>query len=334
MDINYRINAFSLLGRRIKNLTGEELDQLADEAHRNNPWFIPEFTRIALNSIGTWLDQSTLEPWRSRYPVPKNSLDIGLVMAGNIPLVGFHDFMAVILSGHRAIIKPSSKDEVLIQTLINWILEDAPDLASEITIAERLNHVEGVIATGSNNTARYFKHYFSHVPNLIRQSRCAVAILDGNETQKQLELLTGDILTYFGLGCRNVSKIFIPYGYDLKPLLDEMIKLNHIAQHHKYLNNYDYNKTIYLVNKEPHLDCGFHLLKESESLFSPLAVTFFEFYKHPEESLEKLKALEDQIQCVVGSGPNMVPFGSAQHPGVDDYADGVDTMEFLTIKTQ
>lgn len=270
--------------------------------------------------------------WVSQYDLsvvsPKN---IGLVMAGNIPLVGFHDMLATLLSGHRLVAKPSSQDVYLIGYMIEHLIAIEPGFKDIIVLQETLKKVDAVIATGSDNTARYFEYYFRNIPHVIRKNRSSCAIMTGNETNEDLEALGVDVFSFFGLGCRNVSKLFIPAGYDITSLFQSWKKYEAVINHHKYANNYDYNKSILLVNRTPFYDNGFALVTESHDLVSPISVLFYESYEQQSDLNRMIGGAQSKIQCVVGTNGSLttVPFGKAQFPELDDYADGVDTMEFL-----
>lgn len=253
-------------------------------------------------------------------------------MAGNIPAVGFHDLMCVLLSGNSAVIKLSASDSFFTKWLIAKLVSLEPEFEGYIQIEEMLKGMDAYIATGSDNSARYFHYYFGKYPSVIRANRTSVAVLSGNESDKELESLGIDIFLYFGLGCRNVAKIFVKDVTFLQRFLNVMEKFQTVTLNHKYVNNYDYNKSIYLVNREPHLDNGFLLLKESDELVSPIGVLYYETYDSQEELLIKLERLESKIQCVVGDPrlmPGVIGFGEAQFPKPWDYADRVDTMKFL-----
>ncbi len=266
--------------------------------------------------------------WVAKYEfnieVPKI---VGIVMAGNIPMVGFHDLMCVLLSGHFAAIKISSQDSYLTVRLIGWLLDIEPKFRKSLEIRERLTNIDAVIATGSDNTARYFEFYFKDIPHIIRKNRSSVAILTGEETTEDFKALGKDLFWYFGLGCRNVSKLLVPKDYKFDPFFEAIQEFEEVGNHHKYRNNYDYNKSIYLVNGEPHLDNGFVLLRASEDLVSPISVIFKQEVEGEAEIKAFLDTHQEKIQCVVGKG--YIPFGSAQLPLPWDYADHVDTLEFL-----
>ncbi len=334
MNLDARIRAFAALGQKIEHLPADELQQLKAVAHAKNPWFMPDFVGIALQGIVHFLKQENLKSWAGQYPEATHSKKVGIVMAGNIPAVGFHDLLCVLISGHTAMLKLSSKDEFLMKTMLAWLQEIEPAFANFIEIAERLNNAEAVIATGSDNTARYFKYYFDKKPHIIRQNRTAVAVLDGKESTEAINGLTSDIMLYFGLGCRNVSKIFVPKDYDFKAFLDVVNDSTYAAliDNTKYRNNYDYNKSIYLVNGEPHLDSGVLLLRESKELVSPTAVVYYQTYENEAQMQLLLAEHQEKIQCVVSHChwiDEAVGPGKAQLPELDNYADGIDTMEFL-----
>ena len=335
MTLQARIKAFADLGRFLndpKNIL--EIELWADKASHQNNWFTVENTKKSLKSIADfYLDEDLLNQWTGFYEIPekpKTIKSIGVVMAGNIPAVGFHDMMTIVLSGHGCMAKLSSQDSFLMTTLIEKLLEINPNL--EIRIADKLNEVDALIATGSDNSARYFEYYFKDKPNIIRKNRTSIGILKGNETEADFLNLGKDITDYFGLGCRNVSKIYVPENYDFTDFYDSIEPLGDIFYHNKYKNNYDYNKSIYLVNMMQHYDNGFMILAPSENLVSPISVIFYEEYKNEEDLNTKIEAYKDKIQCVVSKDAwfeKSLNFGDAQKPKLWDYADGVDTMAFL-----
>jgi hypothetical protein len=303
-------------------------------AQHNNAWFTPEETAKAVESLSNMLNISDLEKWLENIEPNKNPKKVGLILAGNIPLVGFHDVISVLATGNIALIKMSSSDDKLLPALLNELILIESAFADRIQYVERLTDFDAIIATGSNNTSRYFDYYFSKVPNIIRKNRNSVAVLNGNESAAEIVKLGNDIFDYFGLGCRNVAKIFVPKGYDFKHFFEPIEKFQPIINHFKYNNNYDYNKSIYLVNGVKHLDNGFLLVKEDENFVSPLAVLFYETYESIAEVEQKLNEQEDQIQCIV-SNVNLktknhaIHFGDSQHPKIWDYADNVNTIDFL-----
>ena len=333
MTLEQRINAFSKLGKHISNLNEDDLTQLATEAAHENPWFTSSSVRKAIQGITNYLDHDKLSKWLTPYPVdnlvPKT---IALVMAGNIPLVGFHDLLCVLISGHNALVRLSSKDSRLNRYMIDRLIEVEPIFKNRITIQpETLKGFDAVIATGSDNSSRHFEYYFRNVPNIIRRNRTSCAILTGAETQDDFKNLGYDVFDYFGLGCRNVSKLFVPEGYDFKNLLDNWHHFEKIIDHHKYANNYDYQKSILLVDQQPFLDTGFVLLRENEKLVSPISVVYYQTYRDTDSLKLILQSHKSKLQCVVGKNePATVSFGKAQMPEVWDYADGVDTMAFLS----
>ena len=317
-------------------MVGEERQALFQQAQNQNAWFIPQSLDQSLRGIQVLLDAQALEKWVSNYSFSEldQPQQIGLMLAGNIPGVGFHDILAVLIAGHSACIKLSSQDAALPMWLLAQLKSIEPRFAERIHFEEFLKNKQAYIATGSDNSARYFNYYFGKYPHLIRSNRTSVAILSGEESVADLEALGHDIFDYFGLGCRNVSKIFVKNQEQLAQLLDAMQSFEWVANHHKYFNNYEYNKSIYLVNGTPHLDNGFVLLKESAALVSPIGVIFYEVYEGENELIAKLSALSGQIQCVVGSSnlpiPGIISFGQTQCPAPWDYADGVDTLQFLS----
>ncbi|QRQ99977.1 acyl-CoA reductase [Dyadobacter sandarakinus] len=331
-----RIAAFINLGKFITDAQNQHIIQeWATAAHRRNNWFTPESTISALHAIAArFLSEGPLTAWAASYPEPVSSRKIGLVMAGNIPAVGFHDALCVLISGHILLAKPSTDDQVLILTLLEKLVELEPAFQEYIRFVERLNDADAYIATGSNNTARYFHYYFSKKPNIIRRNRTSVAVLTGDETDDALLALGQDALQYFGLGCRNVSKVFVPEGYDFTRFYENIeVLAGKYLNHHKYFNNYEYNKSVMLVNRTPHQDNGFLLITQSPALVSPISVLHFEHYTSMDKLKVTLADASEQIQCIAGSNatgiPGAVPFGSTQEPELTDYADAVDTMAFL-----
>lgn len=308
----------------------ESLERVKQLAYEHNGWFTPEFINLAIDNIRRYyLDPAALEQWLAQYPgfgEPAVPRKVGIVAAGNIPLVSFHDWLTGFLSGHRVYMKLSSKDNILLPHLLQKIAEWYPEAAGITTVQDMLKDCDAYIATGSNNSARYFNYYFAKYPHIIRRNRTSAAVLTGSETPEELEALADDVMLYFGLGCRNVTKVFVPEGYDFAPLLEALKKYDYLAEHHKYKNNYDYNLALYLLNVSPYLTNDSVLLHESEPLFSPLSVLYYGFYRHRGELEEQLKANPD-LQCLVAR--DAVPFGQAQRPSLTDYADGVDTAAFL-----
>jgi len=328
MNLQLRIELLKKLGSYI--LSDDEEWKLAKEkAFLENSWFIPDFIELSIRNIAhAFLKEAYLIKWVSPYWQKIESLKpkkIGIVMAGNIPLVGFHDLLAVFISGHRAIVKPSTKDSVLIKHLGNKLLNGSVE-EEMIQFRELLNNCEAYIATGSNNSSRYFEYYFGKYPNIIRRNRTSVAVLTGNEPAKDLEKLADDVYQYFGLGCRNVTKIYVPRKYDFLPLLDTFRKYHFLIDHHKYKNNYDYNLALHILNKKYYMTNGSILLSEEASVFSPISQLNYEYYNDLEEHISFLQALPE-LQSIIGKG--FVPFGQGQCPALEDYADKVNTLEFL-----
>lgn len=311
----------------------DAFDRTVKSAPALNAWFTEENVRHMLLRLADMLEEDRLRDWLALYAAQleeggRDRHTVGVIGAGNIPLVAFHDLLCVLMSGAALRVKPSSDDAGLTAAVIRLLGLLAPDLGGRITLAaDKLGPVDALIATGSNNTARYFEHYFAHVPRIIRRNRTSVAVLDGSETKEELAALGEDIFRYFGLGCRNVSKLFLPHDFDLDRFFGAVVGWGTIAQHHKWANNYDYHKAIWLMDRVPLIENGFVLLKEDAGLHSPLGALYYERYSEQNDLEEKLNASGREIQCVVGHGH--VPFGSAQCPSLNDYADGVDTMRFL-----
>jgi hypothetical protein len=331
MNLEDRIAAFGKLGNYLVAIDEVEFSALVLASRNENSWFTRESIQLAFRSIINFLDPARLRQWLSTYPIgdaqPKT---IALVMAGNIPLVGFHDLLSVLVTGHRVMVKLSSKDSVLLKFMIGKLTEIEPRFSPAITLADLIKGFDAVIATGSDNSARYFEYYFGKYPHVIRKNRTSCAVLSGFETREELTTLGSDVFTYFGLGCRNVSKMFVPEGYDFRPLLESWEKYAWVMDHHKYHNNYDYQKSILLVNNIPFFDNGFVLLQESEKLVSPISVLYYEFYHDRDSVVKKLKEQQEKIQCIVGNVEAAnVSIGQSQFPRLSDFADRVDTVKFL-----
>jgi hypothetical protein len=330
VNLNQRIEILVQLGEYLSS--GETEWQMSmEKATRENGWFVPEFINLAITNIKEqFLSQSTLTQFAHQYPkIADQATDkrIGIVMAGNIPLVGFHDFLCGFLAGHHLLLKPSSKDEILIKHLVQVLKTWHPDLENLILFADRLKGCDAYIATGSNNSGRYFEYYFRNYPSIIRKNRTSVAVLTGDETEQQLASLADDMMLYFGLGCRNVSKIYVPEGYDFQRLLGALKPYKWMADHNKYRNNYDYNLALHILNNKFYMTDGTLLLVENESLFSPIAQVHYEFYR--ENPITQLRTNHsEELQCISGEGG--IPLGQVQAPAINDFADGIDTMTFLT----
>ena len=329
MNLQYRIDLLLRLGGYILSDEAGWQD-VKDEAGHRNSWFIPAFVDLATQNIADlFLQKTILTGWVAKYNVPaenKKPKTIGVVMAGNIPLAGFHDFMTVFLTGHKIAIKLSSKDDTILKHLIAKLIEWEPLLKDYIFIADMLKGCDAYIATGSNNTSRYFDYYFGKYPNIIRRNRTSVAILEGDESPGELDKLADDVYLYFGLGCRNVTKLYVPAGYDFVPLLNAFGKYNYLADLNKYKNNYDYNLALLMLNKQLYMSNESILLTEDKSVFSPISRLNYEFYTSKQVIENELSGNND-LQCIVGHGH--IPFGEAQYPAIDDFADGVNTLKFL-----
>lgn len=306
---------------------------LIEMSQSHNGWYTPENVMFAVNSWANALSKENLETFLAPYQLTdKEPKTVGLVLAGNIPLVGFHDFICVLLAGHKAKIKTSSNDQLLLPFLTNYLIAVEPSLEQLIEFTEgKITDFDAVIATGSNNTARYFEYYFKDKPSIIRKNRNSVAVLNGSETKADFEALGEDIFRYFGLGCRNVSKLFVPKNYVFDTFFEGIFKYQEVIHYEKYANNYDYNKAVFLMSNFKLLDNGFLTIKEDNSYSSPISSVFYEFYEDLETLITKLEAEKDQIQCIVSNNlvPNSLPFGTTQKPALWDFADNVDTMEFL-----
>lgn len=331
MNLQKRIEILVKLGRYMLE-DGEEWQQAKHRAYLQNGWFLPQFINLSVNNIvRCFLQEKALQNWVSQYPgikdAPSPARLVGIVMAGNIPLVGFHDFLCVFISGHRCLIKPSSKDEVLIKHLVGKMIEWLPELAQTIAFAELLKNCDAYIATGSNSTAGHFEYYFGKFPHIIRRNRTSVAIITGDESTEELERLADDIYLYFGMGCRNITKIYVPRDYDFVSLINIFKKYDYLADHHKYKNNYDYNLALHILNNKVYMSNASLLLIEESSLFSPVSQLNYELYDNI-ETVKNFLSHNSDVQCVVGNG--FIPFGKAQYPSLTDYADGTDTMKWLS----
>jgi hypothetical protein len=339
MKLQERIDLLSRLGEYIQSDNNEPItpdsyrdgwQQAKEKASQQNAWFIPEFINLSANNIATaFLQKEKLAEWAGNYRLPAindKPKTVGIVMAGNIPLVGFHDLLCVFITGHTAHVKVSSKDAVLIKHMVQIVADWNKEVNDLIAFSDMLKGCDAYIATGSNNSAGYFEYYFAKYPHIIRRNRTSVAILTGHETTEQLKKLADDVYLYFGLGCRNVTKLYVPQGYDFIPLLTQFKAYNYLADHYKYKNNYDYNLAIYLLNKKFYMSNESILLVEESSLFSPISQLNYEFYNDRNALLSTLKPNEN-LQCIAGN--DFVPFGKTQTPALSDYADAVDTMQFL-----
>lgn len=349
MQLQQRINAFAKLGDFLSQFTtdgivkkdGIEHNELFFDgfkhqvklAEEHNGWFTKENILFSLDNWSKQLKYNNINDWILKYKF-NNIKDkrIAIVMAGNIPLVGFHDFLCVLLSGHSVLVKQSSNDKQLLPYLAKYLEHIESEFKGLITFTEnKLENFDAVIATGSNNTARYFEYYFKNKPSIIRKNRNSVAVLTGNESEQDLSNLSEDIFRYYGLGCRNVSKLFVPSDYDFNSFFNAIYPWNSIINKAKYANNYDYNKAVYLMSEFHLLENGFLMLKEDQSYASPIATVFYEYYQNIKQLEKKLKEDSDLIQCIVSNGfiHNSTPFGKTQTPALDEYADNIDTIEFL-----
>ncbi|WP_452220771.1 acyl-CoA reductase [Lacinutrix salivirga] len=349
MQLQQRINAFVKLGAFINQFSTDKIDKneaidyndlffdgfkhQIKLAQEHNGWFTKSNITFALNSWSNALTLRNISKWTKTYTFTINEeKKVAIIMAGNIPLVGFHDFLSVLISGHSVLVKQSSNDKHLLPYLAKYLEHIEPEFKGKIEFSDsKLEDFDAVIATGSNNTARYFEYYFKNKPSIIRKNRNSVAVLTGNETETQLQALSEDIFRYYGLGCRNVSKLFVPKNYEFESFFKAMYPWNTIINEAKYANNYDYNKAVYLMSEFDMLENGFLMIKEDESYGSPIATVFYEYYDSEKELRETLQKNKENIQCVVSDGilKNEVSFGETQKPNLWDYADNIDTIAFL-----
>jgi hypothetical protein len=328
MKLEDRIRALVVLAERL--MPGEpDWENAISRAHAANGWFHPRFVSLAAASIRhAFLREDALRDLAFRHDLPLSPTEprtVGIVMAGNIPMVGMHDLVCAFLSGHRVLAKPSERDRVLMEYVVEILRQSHPDAAGQLTLAERLNGCDAYIATGSDNTALHFERYFGAKPHIIRRNRTSVAVLKGDETVGELEGLADDVCTYFGLGCRNVTQVLVPEGYDFIPLLEALRKYEWQRDEHKYRNNLDYNLTLQILNRRFYMTNDSILLTEDASPFSPIGQLHYRFVGRDDRISDLID--RDRIQCLVGRGHT--PFGRAQSPGLEDYPDGLDTMAFL-----
>lgn len=350
MTLTKRKNAFIELGKFLNQFHLDNSQQNKNVLHNtpfydnmlglvqlsrsHNGWYTEEQVFFALESWAEALTEENLNNWLANYNIENiETKTVGLVLAGNIPLVGFHDFLSVLITGHRALIKTSGNDQHLLPFLAKYLIVAEPDFKDYITFAEgKLEGFDAVIATGSNNTARYFEYYFRDKPAIIRKNRNSAAILTGKESREELIGLGEDIFRYFGLGCRNVSKLFVPTGYDFKDFFEAMYEYRDVIKYEKYANNYDYNKAVFLMSNFKLLDNEFLTIKEDTGYASPISSVFYEYYENLDALKDRLAADHEQLQCIVSNNltENSIPFGQTQKPGLLDYADNVDTIAFLS----
>ena len=324
------INAFSKLGEYLSE-KDELLEEKIKQAQAHNQWFVEQFVHYSINNWVDCLKQEILEQFSSNYSFKEKPKSVAIVMAGNIPLVGFHDFLCVLLSGNSIKIKASKGDAILPVFLADKLIEFEPKLSERIEFTQQLKNFDAVIATGSNNTARYFDYYFGKYPHIIRKNRNSVAVLSGNETEDELNGLAEDILLYFGLGCRGISKLYVPKNYDLNQVFKALYNWKWVGDHHKYGSSYDYHKAIYLLNKEELLENGFILFKKDTSFSSPVATLFYEEYDSVNDIERELETRKSEIQCIASKIiEKATPLGKTQQPNLTDFADNIDTMNFLS----
>ena len=344
MNLNDRIELVSELGQFFKKYLDTNYDNTNDDnliafektiqqAKLNNPWFTDQNMKVNLSYWAEKLNKYDLTQWMNNYDTMNvSSKNVAIIMAGNIPLVGFHDFLSVFLSGHNSIIKLSSNDKHILPFLTNLMISINNELSKKIIYIEgKLQGYDAVIATGSNNTSRYFEYYFKNKKSIIRKNRNSIAVLDGSENEDDLSLLGDDIFTYFGLGCRSISKLYVPENYCFDLFFNSIFKWNDLINSHKYANNYDYNKAIYLMSEYKFFDNGFFMVKEGSELYSPISTINYEFYNDISTLKQKIKADDKDIQCIVSNTEieNKINFGETQKPSLSQYADNIDVVEFL-----
>ena len=339
-----RIKAFEKLGilfsnniskNSSKELThwSSELNKAIDTSYKYNTWFTEDSVKQALNEWSKQLNYSNIKQWTDQYQLTdKSDKKIAIIMAGNLPLVGFHDLLCGLILNFNCIVKLSSDDKILIPFIIEFLDSVLPGIKNKVEFTTNpIKEFSGVIATGSNSSFKYFEYYFGSYPNVLRKTRHSIAVLDGNESVEDLKNLGNDIFTYFGMGCRSVSKLLVPKGYDFDLLFNALFKFKDIINHNKYVNNYDYNKAVYLMSEQKFIENGFVILKEDEKLGSPIGCLFFEYYENSKDLNTYISNIKDSLQCVVSNLniPNSTSFGSSQKPNIDDYADNINTLDFL-----
>jgi|TARA_B110000967_G_scaffold133594_1_gene136404 hypothetical protein len=344
MNLNDRIELVSELGQFFKKYLDTNYDNTNDDkliafektiqqGKLNNPWFTDQNMKVNLSYWAEKLNKYDLTQWMNNYDTMNvSSKSVAIIMAGNIPLVGFHDFLSVFLCGHNSIIKLSSNDKHILPFLTNLMISINNELSKKIIYIEgKLQGYDAVIATGSNNTSRYFEYYFKNKKSIIRKNRNSIAVLDGSENEDDLSLLGDDIFTYFGLGCRSISKLYVPENYCFDLFFNSIFKWNDLINSHKYANNYDYNKAIYLMSEYKFFDNGFFMVKEGSELYSPISTINYEFYNDISTLKQKIKADDKDIQCIVSNTEieNKINFGETQKPSLSQYADNIDVVEFL-----
>lgn len=339
MSRTEQIDAWAKVGKELEALSSgsgnssfqDAFNKTLIRAEQSNAWFTPDSVKTALSGISKMLGPLVLEKWLGSYPekqliAPKK---VGIIMAGNIPLAGFHDFLCVLLSGHTAVVKQSSSDRFLLPFIAEILFHFAPNLKVQLVFADQLKGIDAIIATGSNNTSRYFEYYFGKLPHIFRKNRNSAAVITGAENEYDLLLLGRDVFTYFGMGCRNVSKLYVPENYSFDELFQSFVPYGDLLRHTKYMNNHDYHQALYLLNNENFLTNNFLIIRHDKALSSPVGVLHYENYTSEKELEQMLESERDLLQCVVRKN-SPVSFGQAQFPDVWDYADGIDTMKFLS----
>jgi len=332
--LSQRIRAFEILGDMLDEwcTAPQDVDAI-QKTVSVNPWFREEDIVKALQNLRPWLTRESLEEWCAAYVIedrPDIRARVALVMAGNIPLVNFHDALAILIQGHQLLSKTASRDPFLFPALAQELIKINPDFERDIQCENGLlKDFDAVIATGSNNATRYFSYYFGKYPHIIRHNRSSIAVLDGTETDEQIEAFGADVFDYFGMGCRNISLFLLPENMDVTRLAGAWKSWTSIGNHGSYFNNYEYRKAVLLINSRPHLDSGFFLMEENESLHSPIGVLHYARYRNPKHLQNMLGELAADTQVCYGFQDERVLPGTGQAPALMDYPDGVDTMAFL-----
>jgi len=333
MNSREKISALVKLKGYITGIINDDDHPIYNQVLDQNPWFIKQFIQTAFKGLTVFLEPDSLESWIKSYRIDiNNPKKVALILPGNVPMVGFHDLLCVLMSGHDAIVKPSHKDNILIPHLINKLIEIEPQFQDKMIVVNSIDNIAAVIATGSDNTARYIEANYKDIPKLIRKNKTSIAIIQGDETEEDLKRLSDDIFLYFGMGCRNVSKLYLPDNYDTNRLMLNFHAKQWMGRHQKFLNNYLHQKSFNQVVNSPFIDGRYFLLKESDKIFSPIGMIYYSYYKNKKWLLQDLLIHQEKIQTVVtrmSDIKNSIPFGEAQFPQLWNYSDGIDTMQWL-----
>ena len=333
------IKNFSTLGRSVENALQSAynntlLDRAFEDSLRLNPLFTINMQHEALKIIcKKFLNINCLHNWLTPYKelLFERESTVGIVMAGNLPLVGFHDFLVTMASGSRAQIKLSGKDRLL-PALFEMLCEINPYWRARVAFTEHLpENIDLLIATGGEEASKFFKSEYDEIPKIVRSSRSSIAILKGDETIDELRRLSDDIFLYYGMGCRSVSTLLVPFGYTFELLIEAFKNKENAITSEDYLSAYRYQKALAAMNKSGYSDGGFYILREHSSFPPPMGVLNVLTYRNVDQINEFIDSNKLHLQCVVNRKFNNsnIEFGEAQYPSLDEYADGVNSLEFL-----